>query len=100
MERRLAALALAASTLMAAPEHRIIFDTDFALPPMDDGYALLLALNSPEIEILGVTTVMGNVNRDDATVQALKMLEITGHDEIPVYNGAARPLVHVKAITP
>ena len=97
MELRLAALALAASTLMAAPEHRIIFDTDFGLPPMDDGYALLLALKSPEIEILGVTTVTGNFNRDHNTAQALKMLEITGHEDIPVFNGAARPLVHVKS---
>jgi len=84
-------------TLMAAPEHRIIFDTDFALPPMDDGYALLLALNSPEIEVLGITTVCGNFNRDHNTAQALKMLEITGREEIPVFNGAARPLVHVKS---
>ena len=93
-----AILALTASAaLAAAADHRIIFDTDLALPPQDDGYALLLALGSPEIEIAGVTTVAGNVNTADATAQALKLLEGAGREEIPVYRGAARPLVHRKS---
>jgi len=44
----------------------IIFDTDFVMPPADDSLALMLALQSPEIEILGITTVAGNDNWERA----------------------------------
>ena len=85
------------TALAAAAQHRVIFDTDFVLPPQDDGYALLLALGSPEIAIDGVTTVEGNVNQADATAQVLKLLEAVGRDEVPVYQGATLPLVHRKS---
>lgn len=81
-------------TVTLGQPHPIIFDTDFALPPQDDALALLLALNSPEIEILGITTVAGNKSRDQATADALKVLEMVGCERIPVYAGAQRPLVH------
>ena len=84
---------LAGSTVQAQP-HRIIFDTDFGVPPTDDGLALILALNSPELEILGVTTVAGNFSVERATSDALRTLEIAGRDEIAVYRGADMPLVH------
>jgi inosine-uridine nucleoside N-ribohydrolase len=80
----------------APARHRIIFDTDFALPPQDDGLALALALGSPELEILGITTVAGNYNVARANADALRMLEIAGRPEIGVYAGAARPLNHTK----
>jgi len=57
--------------------------------------ALIFALNCPELEILGITTVAGNKNVERATVDALKVLEIAGRDDIPVFRGANRPLVHV-----
>ncbi len=79
-----------------AERHRIIFDTDFALPPQDDGLALALALHSPELEILGITTVAGNYNVLRANADVLRMLEIAHREDIPVYAGAARPLVHQK----
>ena len=48
---------------MAVPEHRIIFDSDFALPPMDDGYALLLALNrAPIHRLLGLVEAVEETN--------------------------------------
>ena len=50
-----------------AQEHKVIFDTDFAMPPQDDGMALILALHSPEIDILGITTVAGNFSVERAT---------------------------------
>lgn len=91
-------VALLAGAGRAAPAaaHRVIFDTDFALPPQDDGLALALALNSPELEIVGITTVAGNFNLARANVDVLRMLELTGREKIPVYAGAKRPLVHVK----
>ena len=76
--------------------HQVIFDTDFVMPPADDGLALILALHSPELEILGVTTVAGNESMEKATVDALRLLEIAGRPEIPVYRGANMPLVHEK----
>ena len=75
---------------------RVIFDTDFALPPQDDGLALALALNSPELEIVGITTVAGNFNLARANADVLRMLEITGHENLRVHAGANRPMVHVK----
>lgn len=72
----------------------IIFDTDFAMPPQDDALALMLALQSPELDILGVTTVAGNRSLEQATSDVLRMLEIAERADIPVYEGANLPLVH------
>src|SRR5207253_10826824 len=97
------ALVCAAALLAAVPAraqpaavHHIIFDTDFALPPQDDGLALALALNSPELDMVGITTVAGNFNLARANADALRMLEITHRESVRVYAGAARPLAHVK----
>jgi inosine-uridine nucleoside N-ribohydrolase len=93
-----AALALLFAARAAYPEpHRIIFDTDFILPPGDDGMALLLALQSPEVEILGITTVAGNESLERGTSDVLRMLEIVGRADIPVHRGADMPLVHEKS---
>jgi purine nucleosidase len=72
----------------------IIFDTDFAMPPTDDALALMLALQSPELDILGITTVAGNRSLERATSDVLRMLEIAERIDIPVYEGADLPLVH------
>ena len=81
----------------SAQPHRIVFDTDFILPPGDDGMALLLALQSPEVEILGITTVAGNESLERGTSDVLRLLEIVGRGDIPVYRGADMPLVHEKS---
>ncbi len=75
----------------------IVFDTDFVMPPHDDSMALMLALQSPEFEILGVTTVAGNESVERATSDVLRMLEIANQPEIPVFVGADMPLVHDKS---
>jgi purine nucleosidase len=69
--------------------HRVIIDTD---PGQDDAVAILLALASPEIEVLGVTTVAGNVPLPLTTRNALATLELAGRSEIPVHAGAEAPL--------
>ncbi len=69
---------------------RVLIDCD---PGHDDAIALLLALASPELEVLGITTVAGNQTLDKTTVNALKILEFAGRSEIPVAAGAPRPLV-------
>jgi inosine-uridine nucleoside N-ribohydrolase len=67
------------------------------MPPADDGMALMLALQSPELDVLGVTTVAGNDSLERATSDALRMLEIAGRPDIPVHVGADMPLVHAKS---
>ena len=87
----------AAGSVVAAPADEripIIFDTDFVMPPHDDSMALMLALQSPEIEVLGITTVAGNESVETATSDVLRMLEIANQADIPVYKGADMPLVH------
>src|SRR5689334_21468012 len=67
----------------------ILLDCD---PGHDDAIALLLALASPELELLGVTTVAGNQTVEKTTANAIRVLELVGSD-IPVAAGAGRPLV-------
>lgn len=95
--RTLVLLVLLGGSAAAEDRHRVIFDTDFVMPPWDDGLALILALQSPEVEILGVTTVAGNDSVERATSDALALLERTGHSAIPVHRGANMPLVHEKS---
>ena len=67
----------------------IIIDTD---PGVDDAMAIFLALRSPEVSVIGLTTIFGNVHTDLATVNALRLLEIAGRNDIPVAHGASAPL--------
>ena len=87
-------LAMFAGPATAQGPQKIIFDTDFAFPPQDDAMALFFVLNSPELEILGITTVAGNQSRNVATADALKILEVAGRTDIPLFEGAAAPLNH------
>ena len=67
----------------------VILDCD---PGHDDAIALLLALASPELELLGVTTVAGNAALEKTTANAIRVLELAGRGEVPVAAGADRPL--------
>jgi inosine-uridine nucleoside N-ribohydrolase len=67
----------------------IVIDCD---PGHDDAMAILLALASPEVELVGVTTVAGNQTLDKTTRNALVTLEVGGRSDIPVVAGAAAPL--------
>ena len=72
------------------PPQKIIIDTD---PGIDDSMAIFFALSSPELEVIGLTTVFGNVHVDLAVTNALRLLEIAGRTDIPVAKGAANSLV-------
>lgn len=67
----------------------VILDCD---PGHDDAIGLLLALGSPELEVLGVTTVHGNQTLAKTTANALRVLDLAGRADIPVAAGADRPL--------
>jgi inosine-uridine nucleoside N-ribohydrolase len=73
----------------------ILLDCD---PGHDDAIALLLALASPEVELLGVTTVAGNQTLDKTTANAIRVLELAGRGEVPVAAGADRPLVRDRRV--
>src|SRR6516165_11535535 len=68
---------------------KIVIDCD---PGHDDAIAILLALASPEVELIGITTVAGNQTLDKTTRNALVTLEIAGRADIPVWAGADAPL--------
>jgi len=69
---------------------RVIIDTD---PGVDDAFALLLAMRSPELKIEGITPVAGNVPLELTLPNALRMVEIAGRADIPVAAGAKSPLL-------
>jgi pyrimidine-specific ribonucleoside hydrolase len=76
------------------PARPVLLDCD---PGHDDALAMLLALQRPELELLGVSTVAGNSTLENTTRNALAVLTLLGRDDVPVAAGAdaplARPLV-------
>ncbi|MER5173470.1 nucleoside hydrolase [Thioclava kandeliae] len=72
---------------MALP---VIIDTD---PGQDDAFAILLALAVPELDVLGLTTVAGNMGLEQTTDNARRIVELAGLPETPVHAGSARPLI-------
>ncbi|WDS38192.1 nucleoside hydrolase [Pseudoxanthomonas sp.] len=89
-----AALACALPSL-AAEKKLVILDDDL------DGFApaQVMALQAPDVQVLGLTTVSGNVWATEATAHARRMLEITGHPDVPAVPGAVYPLVNTEAAT-
>src|SRR5438309_12115117 len=79
----------------SAPKSKIIIDTDIG-DDVDDAFALGLALNSPEVEIVGITTAWGDTRLRARLVD--RLLTETGHTAIPVAEGIHRqtksPLTH------
>jgi inosine-uridine nucleoside N-ribohydrolase len=68
----------------------VLLDCD---PGHDDAIALLLALASPEVQLLGVTTVAGNQTLEKTTANAIRVLELVDRTDVPVAAGAERPLL-------
>ena len=68
----------------------VILDMD---PGVDDALAIILALRSPELEVLGISIVSGNVPLENGTTNALRVLGLMDRNDVAVYSGASRPLV-------
>jgi inosine-uridine nucleoside N-ribohydrolase len=85
----LLAIFLVALPLPASAAKKIIFDTD---PGTDDALALMLALNSPELDVRAVTVVPGNVTAAMGLENALRMVSLANRCDIPVAAGAQHPL--------
>jgi purine nucleosidase len=73
----------------SAAAKKIIFDTD---PGTDDALALMLALNSPELDVRAITVVPGNVTASQGLENALRMVSLANRCNIPVAAGAQHPL--------
>ncbi|MCF6301913.1 MAG: nucleoside hydrolase [Devosiaceae bacterium] len=78
------------TTSQKTTPQKIIIDTD---PGQDDAVALLLALASPdELDVLGVVTVAGNVGLAQNSINALKIIELSGRPDTKIYAGCDRPM--------
>jgi purine nucleosidase len=84
-----AILALLTALPVSAAPKKIIFDTD---PGTDDAMALMLALNSPELDVRAVTVVPGNVVAAQALDNALRLMSLANRCDIPIAAGAQHPL--------
>ncbi|QRG69093.1 nucleoside hydrolase [Brevibacillus choshinensis] len=69
---------------------KVIIDVDTGI---DDAMALSYAVHSPDLEVCGVTTTFGNISVEEATRNTLQVLELVKAGDIPVYQGASKPLV-------
>jgi pyrimidine-specific ribonucleoside hydrolase len=75
---------------------KLIIDTD---PGIDDAFAIALASFSDDVDLLGVTTVFGNVPLSQTTLNARRLLTLCGRSDVPVAAGADRPLVYPQLFT-
>ena len=84
---------LAASLPGAEPRRKVIINEDAAGPGGSNMQTLLLMLQSPRVEVLGITVVSGDQWRDEEVAHTLRLLEIIGRTDIPVMRGATFPLL-------
>jgi purine nucleosidase len=101
MRKLLLALTLVAvgAGLCPAQKRLVLIDQDGSGPGGSNQMAMLALLQSPNVEVLGITMVTGNAWRDEETLHTLRMLELTGHANIPVARGAVFPLVRTEKET-
>ena len=84
---------------MAQPKRYVVIDQDAQGPAGTDMMSILLLLQSPNVETLGITVVTGDAWRDEEVAHTLRLLELIGRTDIPVVPGAAFPLVRTLAST-
>lgn len=83
----------------SAQKRLVLIDQDGLGPGGSDQMAMLALLQSPAVEVLGITMVTGDGWRDENTQHTLRMLELTGHSGVPVARGAVFPLVRTQEDT-
>lgn len=89
----LASLTPVSAPACAAGKIKVIADQDSAGPHGTNFLSLLMLLNAPQIELLGITTVSGDQWVEASTVFALHAVELAGRGDVPVVKGAERPLL-------
>jgi purine nucleosidase len=80
----------------SAQKIKVIVDQDARGPGTSDQQAILVFLQSEKFDVLGITTVSGDQWVKEETAHTLRMLEISGHTDVPVYQGAEFPLINSK----
>ena len=88
-----------AAQVCPAQKRLVLIDQDGSGPGGSNQMAMLALLQSPQVEVLGITMVTGNAWRDEETLHTLRMLELTGHANVPVAKGAVFPLVRTQQET-
>ncbi len=83
----------------AATKRKVIIDQDALGPGGSNMQAIILAIQSPEVDVLGITITSGDGWRDENVAHTLRLLELIGRTDIPVVPGAVFPLVNSKAET-
>jgi purine nucleosidase len=83
----------------AATKRKVIIDEDCAGPGGTDMQALLTLIDSTDTDVLGITVVTGDAWRDEEVRHTLRLLEIIGRSDIPVFPGAVFPIVNSKEAT-
>src|ERR1700728_794420 len=96
MMRLAIALLLAGSLAWSQPRRKIIINEDCSGPGGSNMQTLALLIQSPQVELLGITVVSGDQWRDEEVAHTLRLLEIMGRTAIPVMLGAAFPLVRTR----
>lgn len=94
-----ALLAIPAGAPSGQEKRKVIIDEDCAGPGGTAMQAIILLVNSPETDVLGITVVTGDQWRDEEVAHALRLLEIMGRTDIPVVPGAVFPLARTKDAT-
>src|ERR1700722_377348 len=84
------------ASLAAAQKIKIIVDQDARGPGTSDQQAILVFLQSEKFEVLGITTVSGDQWVKEETQHVLRVLELDGRTDVPVYQGAEFPLINSK----
>jgi inosine-uridine nucleoside N-ribohydrolase len=100
MKKKLAILLLAAcAAVLPAQKRLVLIDQDGSGPGGSDQMAMLALLQAPDVQVLGITIVTGDAWRDEETLHTLRMLELTGHADVPVARGAVFPLIRTQEET-
>ena len=95
----LGALVFGLSAGLPAAPRKIIVDQDAYGPGGSNQQALLLVLQTPGVEVLGITVESGDGWQEENVAHTLRMLELVGRTDIRVYRGATHPLLNSKAAT-
>src|ERR1700755_3417035 len=81
---------------VAQARRKVIINEDCSGPGGSNMQTLLTLIQSPQVEVLGITVVSGDAWRDEEVAHTLRLLEIIGRSDIPVVPGAAFPLVRTR----
>src|ERR1700692_574931 len=93
MTRLAIARLLAGSLAWTQPRRKVIINEDCSGPGGSNMQTLALLIQSPQVDVLGITVVSGDQWRDEEVAHTLRLLEIMGRTDIPVVPGAVFPLV-------